>query len=173
MSPAPTVIVFVFRSRRLLTSVARYSTPPAGRVTTTSLFTAGFASNSQQYRIVPGVFGSRCPWKSLIASNWTCVSLSLFFGPFAANALGATMSAAARRATTSLNLFILSPDVDCFPPATRPQFGRLTVLHRDGGRGQPGHRRELLLRRLTSARRGASGSRPGRLSPPCRSERRL
>ena len=83
-SPAPTVIVLEFSSRSCLMCVARYSIPPAGTVFaaqpvwTPELLLTGL---QQPVWIEPGVFGARCPWRSLIARSWTYVSLS-FFGPF-------------------------------------------------------------------------------------------
>src|SRR5215204_114434 len=91
------------------------------------------------------VGGSRLPCRSLNASSCTYVSLSLFFGPFAATALGATMSAATRRASTTFNLVIFSPDVVCFPPARRPLPRSSTVLHPWGRQGQPRRPRRSLL----------------------------
>ena len=44
--------------------------------------------------IVPGVFGARCPCRSLIASSWTCLSFAFSFLAGSAWATWATASAA-------------------------------------------------------------------------------
>src|SRR5919109_2493569 len=62
-SPAPTVIVFGFRSRRRSIQVARYSTPPASTVVVGPVW----------IRPPDPLGGSRLPWKSLMASSWTLV----------------------------------------------------------------------------------------------------
>jgi hypothetical protein len=91
-SPAPTVIVlrFVFRSASMC--VARYAMPPAGTVFCVHPVCTPFVITGLQQPtwIVPGVFGARCPCRSLIASSWTRVS-----DFFAAATAGSTSSAAA------------------------------------------------------------------------------
>jgi hypothetical protein len=97
-SPAPTVIVLEFAVRSVLTCVARKAAPPA------TTFTPA------EFRMVPGVVGWMWPWKSLIASSCTCVSLS--FGPLAASAPGTVMpSAAASTATKAAMRLIRSSPV--------------------------------------------------------------
>jgi hypothetical protein len=100
--------------------VARYSTPPAGTVFAAQpVCTPDELSTGLQHPtwIVPGVVGSRWPWKSLIASSWTLVSLSfgplpLSFGLSAASACEApstsTSPSAARTAMSRL-MYVVSP----------------------------------------------------------------
>lgn len=60
-SPADTVSVLRFRRWYSRREVARYAAPPAGMPAASVLSTL----------IVPGVVGSRFPWKSLSASSWS------------------------------------------------------------------------------------------------------
>src|SRR4029450_11306492 len=105
------------------------STPPAGTVIGVHAVFVEFGTQHRVW-IVPGVLGSRCPWKSLNASSATDVSLS--FGPLAA------MAVAGRRATTAVTSAARTrarpirirvsplPCVRAYVSARSPASGRLT-----------------------------------------------
>src|SRR5215218_10792699 len=160
-SPAATTSVFVFAIRSCLMCVAKYSAPPASTVWPGPTLT----------RALDPVGGSRLPCRSLNASSWTYVSLSLFFGPFAANALGATMSAAARTASNTFNLVIFPPDSISYLPAARPSSGDCRTYTESADPVNPGRPplRVVLLEHefggLRRAVRERENQRPARALP--------
>src|SRR4051794_32530642 len=80
--------------------------------------------------MLPGDDGSRLPWKSLIASSWTWVLLSLFFGPLAAVATG-TSSRLARTAASSVSRLITAGFLPDLPLRTPKAGGKSVASVRD------------------------------------------
>ena len=115
MSPAPTVIVFVFCVRRSLIHVARYAMPPAGTACGAQPVCTPFVRTGLQQPtwIVPGVVGWRWPCRSLIASSCTLVEFGAAFDPLAASACDVpTTSISPRAARTAIvRLIKLSPSL--------------------------------------------------------------